>query len=655
MGTTLPSRGRAVIAAAVVLAIGLLVTLAIGRSVQTAEEDDAAERFEVSAEQTRRAIERATEGYFEELTGIGAYIAATPDATTEQFARFVDGSGIFNRLPSLVGIIYLAEVPPEDLDAYLAGARAVRGEGFALVPIGDRPEGRPHLVLSYYVPGSVDLDLPLGADVSPILSISDVIAVAGAEGAGAAGSFQDDPLLHEIAEETDYAPIDLLLDIDFFIGVPVYDDPSDEVEVGVDEPLGWLAAPVGEFDGVLEAALQGQPADLGVTLTANLTGQPGEDVIERVAEQPGNAGPLREAAYRSTDEFVVDGMSWSLTVWSAEEPPNHTLTLVVAGGLLASFLAALLVYARVRSADRDHYFAQELTEREAFRRAILDSVREPMVVLDGEGRIRSANPAWWELRGFEDEALEPDLGGEYVEILGQQARGGLEEIRAGFEGVATGDEHLEVDVPVDVGGGRRWFAVRMTPLRGRRGGAVVVHNDITERKRSEAELELKATHDDLTGLLNRSAFEDEVERALHRARLQETPLGVLFIDLDGFKPINDTHGHAVGDDVLRAVAQRITSAVRTSDRVARLGGDEFVVLVGPLNDPADAEVTAHRILEAFKQPVHVGLVTIRIKASIGVAVLDSPLGGSSQSLMELADRAMYTSKQAGGNRFSVGG
>jgi len=286
---------------------------------------------------------------------------------------------------------------------------------------------------------------------------------------------------------------------------------------------------------------------------------------------------------------------------------------------------------------------------------VLDSVQEPMVVLDGAGSILAANTAWNDLRQQPGaDGSSGDIGVSYLGLLGRQARGGIEELEAGFAHVAAGERRVEVDVPVEVAGGRRWFAVRMTPLRGRRGGAVVVHNDITERKRSEAELELKATHDGLTGLLNRAAMEDEVNRALQRARVQEAPIGVLFIDLDGFKPINDTHGHAVGDDVLRAVAQRISGAVRTSDRVARLGGDEFVVLVGPLNDRGDVEITARRILESLALPVHIGDLRLPVAASIGVAVLDSPLGGSAKNLIELADRAMYESKQGGGNRYTLG-
>jgi diguanylate cyclase (GGDEF)-like protein len=188
------------------------------------------------------------------------------------------------------------------------------------------------------------------------------------------------------------------------------------------------------------------------------------------------------------------------------------------------------------------------------------------------------------------------------------------------------------------------------PLRGRRGGAVVVHSDITDRKRSHDELEFRATRDDLTGLLNRHALEAETDAALARARARGSVVAVLFVDLDGFKPINDQYGHAVGDEVLRAVARRLSTAVRTTDRVARFGGDEFVVLVGPLDEPVVAEQTAERILRAFDLPVRVDQLEIPVAVSIGVAVVDGAGAVSREGLIEAADEAMYRAKQGGGGR-----
>jgi diguanylate cyclase (GGDEF)-like protein len=633
-----------------ILACGLLATALVVQGIVTADEQAAEERFEESAEQFVVGIEREIEGYFDELVDIGAFHAATRDASPQQFARFVDGTGIFTRLPALNGVVYLEVVPPERLDTFVAERRAV-DPAFTTLVLGPTPPGRPHLILSHYVAGSEDLELPLGADISAITSISDVIAAANRSGSGVTGSFQDDPLLLRIAEATDFPQIEALLGMDFFIGMPVYAE-ADSTE----SPIGWLAAPVDEFDQVLAAATEGLPADLGASLTVDLTGVPEQEaqVIDRVADREGEAGPLADASHRLTEDFGVDGVPWSLTVWSDQPPEQGPVAIVAVGGAVASLLAAGLLYARLRQADRERAYSVVLAEREEFRRVVLESVADPVVVLDRGGAVIDGNPAWALLRGQPPGAGTPDLGADYVELIAGQAPGDPARLRDGLGRLAADDEdHVDLDVPIDTPSGRRWFAVRMTTLRGTRGGAVVVHNDITERKRSEAELELKATHDDLTGLLNRTAIEQELEHAWQQARLRETAVGVLFIDLDGFKPINDTHGHAVGDSVLRAVAQRISGAVRAADRVARLGGDEFVVLLGSVDDTEVAERTARRILDALGPPVAVGGLTLLVRASLGVAVVDAPLGTSAGNLIDLADQAMYATKRAGGGGYSV--
>lgn len=183
---------------------------------------------------------------------------------------------------------------------------------------------------------------------------------------------------------------------------------------------------------------------------------------------------------------------------------------------------------------------------------------------------------------------------------------------------------------------------------------MIVHTDVTERKESEAELAVRANHDPLTGLLNRAAIEREVDVAVARAADRGQEVGLLFIDLDGFKAVNDTLGHEAGDEVLRAVGRRLTGAVRATDRVARLGGDEFVVLIGALQGVDEAESTARRVLDGLGPPVDVA-DGLSVLASIGIAVVGpgtDPLAGS---LIGLADRAMYVAKQAGGHTYAVAG
>ncbi|MBZ9752106.1 EAL domain-containing protein [Deinococcus sp. HMF7604] len=168
----------------------------------------------------------------------------------------------------------------------------------------------------------------------------------------------------------------------------------------------------------------------------------------------------------------------------------------------------------------------------------------------------------------------------------------------------------------------------------------------TALQAAQEALSYRATHDALTGLANRAHFQAELERAVQAA--SPAPFGVLFIDLDRFKQVNDTLGHEVGDELLKAVAGQLRGAVRSGDLVARMGGDEFTILLRSLREPRDAERVAHKILNALAQPLLVCGHTLQVTGSIGVAV--APRDGQDVgTLQKHADLAMYRAKQGGKN------
>jgi diguanylate cyclase (GGDEF)-like protein len=174
-----------------------------------------------------------------------------------------------------------------------------------------------------------------------------------------------------------------------------------------------------------------------------------------------------------------------------------------------------------------------------------------------------------------------------------------------------------------------------------------------ELSRRQQELAFMATHDSLTGLPNRTLVLDRADQLLARARRDNVPCGALFIDLDGFKAINDSLGHRVGDELLQAVAARLDSTIREADALGRLGGDEFLILVEGVALAAGPELVAERILDALKQPfalprAHSGRVTI--SASVGIAVGER---GAAADLLRDADIAMYRAKLEGKNRYAV--
>jgi len=175
---------------------------------------------------------------------------------------------------------------------------------------------------------------------------------------------------------------------------------------------------------------------------------------------------------------------------------------------------------------------------------------------------------------------------------------------------------------------------------------------VTERSRAEEMLRHVATHDGLTNLPNRSLMMDRLDKAINRAHRESKKCAVMFIDLDGFKPINDTLGHDMGDLLLREVATRLTSAVRETDTAARFGGDEFVLVLSDLAKPEDVVPVANKALEFLGQPVLLKGTPVHIGASIGIALYPDH-GHSAEAILKQADMAMYGVKEGGKNAYAM--
>ena len=186
------------------------------------------------------------------------------------------------------------------------------------------------------------------------------------------------------------------------------------------------------------------------------------------------------------------------------------------------------------------------------------------------------------------------------------------------------------------------------PATGRTVEIVSVSRDVSERKQVEEQIEYEAYHDALTGLPNRRLFRDRLTVALAHARRMRQPLGVMFLDLDRFKYVNDTLGHSLGDELLKAVAVRLKGALREEDSIARMGGDEFTVLVGDLRNVDDVVKVAQKLLETVAQPINVEGQDLFITTSIGIAMFPTD-GDTAEMLLKNADHAMYRAKDAGRN------
>jgi diguanylate cyclase (GGDEF)-like protein/PAS domain S-box-containing protein len=270
--------------------------------------------------------------------------------------------------------------------------------------------------------------------------------------------------------------------------------------------------------------------------------------------------------------------------------------------------------------------------------AALEVVPFAMLIADASAHALSVNTKWV---GLSDLGRAESLGNGWLTVLDPDDRERLREevLRVAREGgVASMDHQIRVAAHKRW---VRWWASRHelegTPL------LAIAAADIDDDYARQANLYHLATHDALTGLVNRSHFIECIEQALRRSARQHRRVAVVYVDLDGFKRVNDRGGHSLGDRVLYAIAARLRHAVRAADLVARIGGDEFAVLCEGLNAADQADVVARRIALALTESVELDGERWSVAASVGAAV-DHGDPDNAESLVDRADRAMYSVK-----------
>lgn len=365
---------------------------------------------------------------------------------------------------------------------------------------------------------------------------------------------------------------------------------------------------------------------------------------------------------------VIDGLPLIIVVGSNDSETNRLLqqNYLTAGAGLAILLLLMisaghfslrtyrrqeereLRYRTLYSASREME-RQLLVNEESMKLASLlfQNSGEGMMVVDANGQILTINPAFSLLSGYTEKEL---IGHRAYELashrhdqeffdeifacvrdtghwngeLWQQSKDG-EEFLASMVVNAVYDEHGN-------------------PFR-----YVALLSDITQKKASEELIWRQANFDTLTGLPNRNMLYEHLRQEMKKTDRSQLPMALVFVDLDYFKEINDTLGHDKGDVLLKQVANRLLSCVRTSDIVARLGGDEFTVILSELRKPADVERTAQEILKKMSTPFQLGEDIAQISSSIGIALYPHD-GADADSLMKSADKAMYGAKQKSRNR-----
>lgn len=282
-------------------------------------------------------------------------------------------------------------------------------------------------------------------------------------------------------------------------------------------------------------------------------------------------------------------------------------------------------------------------------RHMLECSAEGYVLFDAHtGRIREVNPAFCKLLGYAAE----DLVGQPVTRFTHSSSLALhqdmlarvlQEAQQSYELRLLGSLRQVLDVQIS---SSTLFDDNHSPL-----GVVALVVDITERKKNEERILYLALYDSLTSLPNRILLEERLQQALRERQRRSGLMGLLFLDLDNFKQINDTLGHDVGDALLQALARRLHQVVRKSDTVARLGGDEFIVLLPDLAGRAAAAQVAAKLLQAAQSPFETAGHLLDVSCSIGIAIAPDD-GDAPTVLRQQADKAMYVAKSRGKNQFA---
>lgn len=404
--------------------------------------------------------------------------------------------------------------------------------------------------------------------------------------------------------------------------------------------------------------------------------------------------PGQRRAMAMMDEFITLKRQQnldSLQSTSQEIAQTHNLMLILSGlGVLVSVTIAMLIDRRIGNEIRRRLHTEhELRHSELRERTIRENIIDGLLTLDGRGRILSCNKACETIFGYDREVMKGKNAamllppsttkdrterlarhlnvwgkrrlGTGREVMGQRSNGEAFPAEIDLSKIEFEGETVYIVVIRDITEKKasqkklQRFNQELERRVIKRTEELARTNDklrheIHERVRAQHELTHLATHDTLTGLPNRSLFNEHLGIVLHTASRHQREVALLFLDLDGFKKINDTYGHDAGDRLLQTLGNRMKACIRKEDILARMGGDEFTVILSELQNKSGAELVAQKLIQVVNKPVTLDGHPCQVGVSIGIALFPRT-AQDPDSLLRLADDAMYEAKSDGRNTY----
>ncbi len=622
----------------IVLAGGLLITAAISEQTRRFGEQEHLRIESTLLDNVVDAIESKLEIDITILAAVGGLFNASDEVTRKEFSTYYETVALNTRqLLGVQGVGFTRWIPSPQRPAF---EQRIRAEGFPAFSV--RPPGprQNYSAIEFLEPFDWRNQRAFGYDMysEPVRRQ----AMEQARRTGTATLSGKVRLLQETEED---------LQRGVLIYVPVYRDKGELPGASQRQLMGWAYSPLRMNDVVNSA--------LATIDNPDLTGT---GVLIFDGDQPLAANLLydnqhlvrgKQLRHPSYERLQIAGRTWLVGVQLSPQivGPNGIsapfwINLLLGGGtsLVAALVTQILVVNHL--ATRKALATSEAAaEERALATTVFEESGQAIVVSNPEGRIVMANGAFSQLTGYRISEIK----GQRTNLLKSGRHD--QSFYAGMWDALLNKGFWEGDVWNQVRGGAirchhlSISTVRDDTLQPRY--YVGMLQDVTERHQAEQSVRFMAQHDPLTGLANRAMLMEQLERQLALAKRHGRGMALLFIDLDGFKPVNDNFGHAVGDRVLKLMAQRFGDTIRDGDLLCRLGGDEFVVLVPEAGSGDDLMAMAIKLVDASRQPVleaESGVeLAIQLSASVGIARYPDH-GAVAEELITAADNAMYAAK-----------
>lgn len=620
----------------VVLAVSLGITLISWWLSNSYVAQRGADRFDFEVQKAVQAISKRMQEYEQVLRGgIGLFVSSD-EVTREDWRHYVGTLEIERYWPGIQGIGYAQMIAPAELAEHVATIRASGHPDYAVRPPGERDQ---YSAIVYLEPFSGRNLRAFGYDM--FAQETRRAAMSQARDSGAPALSGRVVLVQETEQDVQAG---------FLMYLPLYRHnlPLDTEEQRRAALRGFVYSPfrAGDlFQGILGAD----------TPYLDFEIYDGDEVAEG-ARLHATGGFLRHdghPGFRATRNIGLPGRNWTAVFQSTREleaQMESAQPLIIGiGGVFVDLLLFVVIWSLAESRRRATEAARALASLVAARRlaaSVFDNAREGIMVTDHEARIVDINPMFTGITGYAREDVlgrnasvlksgrqdRPFYVAMWAELLSQGHWQGEIWNRRADGGVFPA--HLSISAVQEPEIGATHY--------------VGLFSDITEQKNRERDLEFLAHHDALTGLPNRMMLMQSMAVATAQVRRMKHRLMVAFLDLDGFKPINDQLGHDAGDEALIMVGNRLRQALRTGDMAARVGGDEFALLLFE-RKAGETGKALERVLAVLGQPYPLEGGTMSMSASIGCTVYPDD-DSDPDGLLRHADLAMYEAKSAGGNR-----